>query len=615
MYIHFAEINPTDSTPLRRFTYLQDDHLVLHLSNIEITAHRYYNDARSEPQVVLFDGWLSESENGPTDQRSVELMLGELYQRRGVDFARILDGEFALALYSSHTRTTHLCRDALGVRSLYYSVQGQTLLISTDLRALWHRLGCPRCVNVAHLASYLTLTEPAETTPFRDIHAVPPGAVVTLSENFKSNITYWWPDESLNRQPGLITLSDATSEFRRLFLRSIEKRCSRAKTVFCELSGGIDSSSVLSAAVCRSRAVGGCTPVAFSWVYDGCLDGDERPWIRDMEGFLGVMSHTFFEYLISRDPLETIAHLQTLNPMMLTGDVRSFLAQYESDSARRIVLTGEGGDHLMLNGDLSRPDIADAVAAGQIWGALTASVEWSTANAQPLLRTLVFALSHSLRRRELGPMIANRIPWLTREARRACHDIAKVRIDRVSKYSSAQVEHALLTVWAAQGIIGPGYHRQLYNAKVSHPYLSRPLVEFVCTLPHSLKVSTNPSRLLQRAAMRGLLPESVRTRESKGGTDGFLTRWYARQAGLLHSTLVPSACICDIGLVDPLRLSEITDRLAYGGVPFPASVLRLVILELWLRWLKDAQLPQMINPEGLLFCERKEVKNYETATI
>jgi asparagine synthase (glutamine-hydrolysing) len=115
-----------------------------------------------------------------------------------------------------------------------------------------------------------------------------------------------------------------------------------------------------------------------------------------------------------------------------------------------------------------------------------------------------------------------------------------------------------------------------------HPLIAQPLVELCLQVPTWLWVRGGHNRAVARAAFRGLLPQEVLDRRSKGRLEGMCVRSYLRHrsdiADLLLGGLLREAC-----LLDP---SALETYLEHEGPPPDARYFRifeLVSAELWLR--------------------------------
>src|SRR5262249_7899927 len=74
----------------------------------------------------------------------------------GTDALDRLNGMFAFAVWDSRDRTLTLCRDRYGVKPLYYTVTGDTLLFGSEVKALLAHPECAAVLDREALLEYLT---------------------------------------------------------------------------------------------------------------------------------------------------------------------------------------------------------------------------------------------------------------------------------------------------------------------------------------------------------------------------------------------------------------------------------------------------------------------------
>jgi asparagine synthase (glutamine-hydrolysing) len=96
---------------------------------------------------------------------------------------------------------------------------------------------------------------------------------------------------------------------------------------------------------------------------------------------------------------------------------------------------------------------------------------------------------------------------------------------------------------------------------VRHPFLYRPLVEFALRLPPELCVRPYQRKWVLREAMRGILPEAVRTRIGKGGPAPVFG-WSLTALRPLLEPLVVQPILADLGIVDASQL-----RVSFDAAP------------------------------------------------
>ncbi len=112
-------------------------------------------------------------------QSDTEVIL-RAYEAWGLDALPRFRGIFAFALWDARQRTLHLARDPMGVKPLYWSRQGQTILFASEIRALLSG-GVERRLNPAGVSSFLWhgfVVGPQ--TILRDVELLPAGCSVSI---------------------------------------------------------------------------------------------------------------------------------------------------------------------------------------------------------------------------------------------------------------------------------------------------------------------------------------------------------------------------------------------------------------------------------------------------
>jgi asparagine synthase (glutamine-hydrolysing) len=117
--------------------------------------------------------------------------------------------------------------------------------------------------------------------------------------------------------------------------------------------------------------------------------------------------------------------------------------------------------------------------------------------------------------------------------------------------------------------------------EVRYPFLSRPLVEFALQLPVQLRVQPFARKRVLREAMRGLLPEPVRTRQTKGGIDARILWSLHRENGFLRA-LLQEPILGDLGVLDPVELRKAVDEARRGVKHNVVMLMSALSLETWL---------------------------------
>ena len=172
----------------------------------------------------------------------------DYWQDECVDY---FDGMFAFAIWDEKEKELFAARDRFGEKPFFYYFDGKQLLFASEMKALW-AAGIARIPNQKMLFNFITIgytdhpSHPGETF-FEKISKLPAASTLTFntSKNELLLEKYWDIDQE--KQDKKITDSEAEEKFIHLFNTSIKRRLRSDVSVGTSLSGGLDSSSVISA--------------------------------------------------------------------------------------------------------------------------------------------------------------------------------------------------------------------------------------------------------------------------------------------------------------------------------------------------------------------------------
>src|ERR1700752_1829867 len=285
-------------------------------------------DNRSDLLLRLRDSLNGESTN--------EAIARATYDRWGVDGLVHLIGDWSMVIRDQVNRTTVLASDFAGVRPLYYHVQDGRVQWSNRLQSLVEETGITE-LDEQYIAGFLTFGGCPNRTPYKGIYSVPPGHAVCVSPTETSIRRFWsMPIADTNRYQNEHRYEE---ELRALFRDAIAVRLQTESPVLAELSGGLDSSSVVCMAnhLIRSGAVGATRLSGASFTWENSLD---YPFIREVESHCGIAG-----VHISTHDVPVINRPQVGNAMPEPFQpLRASLAQTAQRLGAKTILTGQNGD-------------------------------------------------------------------------------------------------------------------------------------------------------------------------------------------------------------------------------------------------------------------------------
>src|SRR5229473_4907771 len=540
-------------------------------------------------KVITWDGRLDNRDelapqlcNDLTDDRSDVAIVAAAFDRWGAKCFAGLIGDWALAIWDPCLEELILARDYIGIRQLFYYPKPKRIMWCNHLVPL-ALCGDQFTLCEEYIAGYLAVVPDAHLTPYREIHSVPPGKFVRLRGGKTSIQTYW----SFNPQLRTRYKTDAEYEeqYRDLFRQAVRRRLRTDSPILADLSGGLDSSSIVCMADDILAKEGALTPSVdtFSFYDSNEPDDDDLRYFTKVEqkrgrtGFhsdLRTSGHSLsFEYSAfgARPGLRTRPEVAAA----LSGVFR----QHEY----RVVLSGTGGDDVNgqgLDPCLQMTDLLLRVRVAQLAKQLTA---WSLFyRKRPWLhlffQTLVHLTPVSIRRRltEQGRIE----PWVNHTfAKRQMLSTRRIAIAKgawLSRPSVRDASNAIVGLSRLMSSVEPSVIEKRY------PYLDQNLVEFLKSIPLDQLLRPGQRRHLMRRALADILPSEILTRKTKAIANRCyflaLEKHWDKVKAVLDSPLSSR-----LGYVDGDCLREIMFAMKNGRSPDVGQLLKAFSLELWLR--------------------------------
>ena len=251
-----------------------------------------------------------------------------------------------------------------------------------------------------------------------------------------------------------------------------------------------------------------------------------------------------------------------------------------------MLLSGHGGDHVLLTGLRASPELSDLLIRGKFSQLASSLGAWSTALKAHRLGLLYEGaiepvLPRFLRRAFLGADVlpAWIHPRLVKRANLKDKALGPVS-PSVLRLPSKRVQASMLEGAAVTTASGP--YQDMTSATVAYPFQDQRLAEFLLAIPPSQILRPGQNRSIQRRALRNLLPqETIRRKGKKGPTEAILRalslEWDQLQA------LLDDAQIYERGFVNKEEFQATLTRCRMGQVATPILLAGTLALESWLK--------------------------------
>lgn len=479
-------------------------------------------DARIDNRAELFStlGFSGISISSVADST----LILEAYKKWGENCPTHLTGDFVFSIWNKKERTIFCARDYLGIKPFYYHYSSSIFLFSSEIRPIIDLQPNCNSPNIGMIGEYLAFQpQNKRETFFQGVNRLTPGhSMLVRSDNFVIS-KYWHPNKI--RLTTYKNNREYVEHFQEIFAHAVETRLRSTGPVSAHLSGGVDSSSVIAMAkelADRDETIQGISE-AVSLIFPGepC---DESDYISELASHCHVKS-TLLKPLYNGDQWNEKLIKETYNiPDVPNLFMMKPMEEHISTYGGRVVLTGLGGDD-WFQGSPYR--IADLIRERRFRSLI------HEIHLNPEYRKLFPIKSNPLIRYGMRPLFPrierllstkaraeSRIPkWITREFSRESR--LRERIPAIIDWSQydnyAQAAHveSATRAFAIHNFELCDRFSSMHGHEWRHPFLDRRLVEFAISLPENQRYNEGWTKVVLRKAMRGILPELIRTRWTK----------------------------------------------------------------------------------------------------
>jgi len=496
-----------------------------------------------------------------------------------------LRGNFATVVWDQTAKRMVAARDCMGIRPLYYVASKEYLAIASDPEQMLAARLTSRTVDREMVLDYLLWDARfTDRTFFQEIRALPGGHLL-IAEEDRCNVRRF----STQALDGvrLPSQSEYWKEYRRRFFDSVSTCIRSHAPVVLELSGGLDSSSIVCAADKIAHEYGAAAPelIAAAGRYPG-LACDETPFISAVAERIRIPVECWDA------TRNSVNELDSTSIAVPGGRYFTFAGtegQIEIMLARRatVLVSGLGGDQI----GISAGAIRDAVTELRWQDAARMIFRWPRADARFTARIMlalvrsfsppsVRVLSH-----RYGP-IGARPFWLSRWAR-------NYRRLRPDPYYPASLESEVhRRNWRAISS-GPHALSMMYlqhyavrrDIDIRFPFLDLDLVSLALSVPARYWPPPWPCERLHRGILGDLLPTAVFERRTKANFQAALDLRVRRHLPGIRDLVMVGPWLCEefVDRGGARRLLEMVEKGDANDLGQIHGLWAVATLEAWMR--------------------------------
>ncbi|MCK5849511.1 MAG: asparagine synthase (glutamine-hydrolyzing) [Kiritimatiellae bacterium] len=521
-----------------------------------------------------------------------------LYARKGAACLKDLRGMFAFAIWDNSKKELFLARDRMGEKPLVYYESNGVFAFASEIKALLTLPWVKREIDPVglHYGLYF-VNAPAPYSAFKNIRKLEPATFMVVSSSGIKKERYWhasYHDVDMIKDP-----RECAEEFSRCFDETVRLMCRSDVPIAATLSGGLDSSAVVSS-MCASQ-----DSVDTFCVSCGSDSGEsEFSAARKIADMYGTNHH---EISFDMEDIRSVSEVVGSYDEPLTSFVpmhARLLAKSMSEHGK-VALTGNGGDEL-FGGYSDHRFLQRCEDRFRTWGSLDRCGIGALANLCPIPGVRRSARKY----RQWGKIPQNRFFAGIRTAptRRFCDAVYSGRMhksvagaDPIDFYVKAYDECGAVNLMDGfmyqqlnllsqhSTVVIPDVSGMACSLEYRAPFLDVKMIELAMRIPGSVKVKRRMGvaggKWIMRDALRGRLPQECLQMTKAGfGSSIPYRRWALNEwSGFIKEKLASEA-LADSGLFKQDSLLAMYD----GAGRNPSIPLELLWgIAMTAQWLED----------------------------
>ena len=527
------------------------------------------------------------------------------WEQWGEDCVKRFRGMFAFVLWDRNRQTLFMARDRLGVKPLYYALLDDgTLLFGSELKSLLaytsERGGLKRDIDPLALEEYFALGYVAEPRCiFRQAKKLAPGhgLCIRRGQPAPQPKEYWDVHFTLGNPS---SAEAACAELVERLRESVKLRLISEVPLGAFLSGGVDSSAVVAMMAGLSDGPVNTCSIAF-----------DDPQFNESEFAQMVATRYRTNHRVETvrsddfDLIDTLARLYD-EPYADSSAIPTYRVCQLARKHVTVALSGDGGDesfggyrryrmHLMEERMRAALPAAIRQPLFGLLGRVYPKADWAPrmlrakTTFEGMGRTAVQAYFHSVSILR-GPM---REQLFSAALKR---DLAGYGAQEVFDYHAgragtedplALIQYLDLKTYLV-GDINTKVDRasMAHSLEVREPLMDHKLVEWLATLPSSLKVRGQEGKFLLKKSMEPALPSEVLYRPKMGFAVP-LARWFRGPLKQRMRDAVLGERLASTGWFNRNYLQHLVDAHQNGSRDYSAPLWTLLMFEAFLRNVVD----------------------------
>lgn len=448
------------------------------------------------------------------------------YREWGEQMLHRFNGMWAFVIYDRRDKTVFAARDRYGVKPFFYCIDGQRILFGSDIRSITSVLGRKPTPDPETIFSFLAFnrTDQNDSTFLKEVKKLDHGHYfkMRIGPGAPAEEQKFRPQKWYNIRKELKEPFKNPEEYREMFSSAVGLRLRSDVPVGVCLSGGLDSSSIVSVLLKDHDKKDLNT---FSAVYGSGRRGDESGFIDLYRGQLQNM------YFAQPDEHSLLADIDDLTraqyePVPSTSTYAQYRVMKLAKDHVIVTLDGQGADEALAGYHYFFGfHFKNLLRSGRI-GTLASEIGHYYGKHRSLygIKSLAFFLLPAFLRSRVRVMEKGYLDNDFFQAHNNGDNLIAGELygspslqDALINHFEYKLEHLLK--WEDR-------NSMWFSLEARVPFLDYRLVERTLSLPEDMIIREGMTKHILREAMKGTLPEQIRMRRDKVGFETPEAEWF-----------------------------------------------------------------------------------------
>ena len=468
----------------------------------------------------------------------------------GNDVVNHLNGIFAFAIWNEHKKELFLARDHFGVKPLFYTIQNNTLIFSSEIKAIFEYPSIEKILDSQGICELFGIgpAHTAGTTVFKNIYELKPAHFAIFNVSGLHVKRYW----KLVSKEHHENLAQTSSKLKFLLNDAITRQLVSDVPLCTFLSGGLDSSIITKFAsdYCQKEGLPPLDTYSIDYV-----DNDKNFVKSDFQ----PNSDNYYIELMTKN-----LHTRHHNIVIDTPELSKYLE--DAMIARDTPGMADIDSSLLLFCKNVKKEMTVSLT-GECADEIFGGYPWFFREDALNSNTFPWSIALSERQSLLNPRIGEKVDlkeYIDFRYKESLDEVDILDTDSKETAEKRKISHLTLN-WFMQTLLDRSDRMAMYNGfELRVPFCDYRLAEYVWNIPWEMKALNGREKGLLRYICKDLLPDEIVDRKKSPYPKTHNPNYLAKVKSMLTDIMDrPNAPINDL-----LNRSYILDILNTDGKAF-----------------------------------------------